>query len=134
MKFRSAQPQPDECSGQFVIRLRNYLQKWVDMAGGGTGWENVCNLLIKEQFLKSCPKDLQIHLKELDPKSLDALTSNADQYLSAHKINLSSKKGRENDGVKSSNEHQRRARETPSLRPDVQRSVRKCFFVDVQGT
>ena len=48
-KFRNAQPQPDECSGQFVTRLRNYLQKWVDMAGGGTGWENVRNLLIKEQ-------------------------------------------------------------------------------------
>ena len=132
-KFRNAQPQPDECSGQFVIRLRNYLQKWVDMAGGGTGWENVCNLLIKEQFLKSCPKDLQIHLKELDPKSLDALTSNADQYLSAHKINLCSKKGQENDGSRSSNEHQRRARETPSLRPDVQRSVRKCFLCGRPG-
>ena len=72
-------------------------------------------------------------MKELDPKSLDALTSNADQYLSAHKINLCSKKGQDNDGSRSSNEHQRRARETPSLRPDVQRSVRKCFLCGRPG-
>ena len=104
------------------------------MAGGGSGWENVRNLLIKEQFLKSCPKDLQIHLKELDPKLLDALTSNADQYLSAHKKNLCSKKVQENDGGRSSNEHQRRARKRQAHGLMSKDRCVNVFFADVQGT
>jgi len=51
VKFRSAHPHTDESSSQFVIRLKTYLQKWVDMAECGTDWEKVRELLIKEHFL-----------------------------------------------------------------------------------
>ena len=50
------------------------------------------DLIVREQFTRSCPKDLSIWLKQSNPKSLDELSRLADQYLAARNQKLSSKK------------------------------------------
>ena len=51
----------------------------------------VVNLIAREQFTSSCPKDLSIWLKQSNPKTLDELSQLAKQYLAARNQKLSSK-------------------------------------------
>ena len=41
-------------------------------------------MIVKEQFIDSCPKDLAIHLRERAPETLAKIAKIADQYLEAH--------------------------------------------------
>ena len=51
----------------------------------------VVDLIVREQFTSSCPKDLSIWLKQSNPKPLDELSRLADQYLAARNQKPSSK-------------------------------------------
>ncbi|XP_078486364.1 LOW QUALITY PROTEIN: uncharacterized protein LOC144744881 [Ciona intestinalis] len=86
-RFRETKPEVDESSEQFIVRLTNYLHKWVEMSGC-TSWDEVSTLLVKEQFVRLCPKELSFHLKEQIPKTLKDLAVIADQFLTAHGRNL----------------------------------------------
>ena len=56
---------------------------------GANDVENITEIMVREQFFASCPKDLVIHLKESSPTSLDELSELADRYLVAHARKLS---------------------------------------------
>ena len=51
----------------------------------------VVNLITREQFTNSCPKDLLIWLKQSNPQTVDELSQLADQYSAARNQKLSSK-------------------------------------------
>ena len=51
----------------------------------------VVDLIVREQFTSSCPKDLSIWLKQSNSKTLDELSRLADQYLAARNQKLSAK-------------------------------------------
>ena len=51
----------------------------------------VADLIVREQFTSSCPKDLSIWLKPSNPKTVDELSRLADQYLAASNQKMSSK-------------------------------------------
>ena len=51
----------------------------------------VVDLIVREQFTSSYPKDLSIWMKQSNTKSLDELSRLADQYLAARNQKLSSK-------------------------------------------
>ena len=42
------------------------------------------DLIVKEQFIDSCPKDLAIHLQESAPETLAKIAKITDQYLEDH--------------------------------------------------
>ena len=46
--------------------------------------EEVANMLLQEQFLEVCPKNLAVHLKEREIVSLKDLVKTTDRYLTAH--------------------------------------------------
>ena len=48
----------------------------------------VVDLIVREQFTSSCPKDLSIWLKQSNSKTLDELSRLADQYLAARNQKL----------------------------------------------
>ena len=54
-------------------------------------YTGLVDLIVREQFTSSCPKDLSIWLKQNNPKTADKLSRLADQYLAAHNQKLSSK-------------------------------------------
>ena len=83
-KFREAKPEIGESPEQFIIRLRNYLSRWIELSNTTEDFESVCNLFVKEQFTDSCPKDLAIHVRERAPSDLEELAKIAEQYLIAH--------------------------------------------------
>ena len=93
-KLRTSKPEQGESSSQFVTRLRNYLMRWIDLSGSAKTFEELVDLLLREQFIQSSSKELAVYLKERSPKSVRKMATLAECYLEAHKF--------ENKTVKSS--------------------------------
>ncbi|CAH1242361.1 ZSCAN9 [Branchiostoma lanceolatum] len=87
-KFRTELPQEGEAPDQYITRLGSYLDRWLDLAGTPKTYEGMCNKIIQEQFLDSCPVDLAVWLRERKPGSLEEIGTLSEQYLIAHDRNL----------------------------------------------
>ena len=83
-KFRASKPEVDESHEQFIVRLDRYLLRWLELSNTERSFEGLKDLIVKEQFIDSCPKELAIHLRERAPETLDQTAKIADQYLEAH--------------------------------------------------
>ena len=79
-RFRSAKPDNGESPGQFVVCLKNYLSKWIELSKTEKSFAGVVDLLVQEQFTNSCSKDLSVYLLERNLKSLKELAKLAEQY------------------------------------------------------
>ena len=90
-KFRNCAPQQGETSEQYVFRIKTYLNRWIDLSDAEETFEALKDLLLKEQFINSCPKYLGTYLKERLPLTLDEITKLADKYLKAHEKELYTK-------------------------------------------
>ena len=50
--FREVRPETEETPDQFVIRLKNYIAKWLELSGSSSeDFEALMDLIVKEQFL-----------------------------------------------------------------------------------
>ena len=84
-KFRASKPEVDENREQFIVRLDTYLLRWLEISNTERSFEGLKDLIVKEQFIDSCPKDLSFHLRELMAlETLAQIAKIADQYLEAH--------------------------------------------------
>ena len=57
-RFQEAMPETEETPDQFVIRLKNYLAKWLELSGSSPDNDALVDLIVKEQFIKACSEDL----------------------------------------------------------------------------
>ena len=83
-KFRASKPEADESPEQFIVRLDRYLLRWLELSDTDQTFGGLKDLIVKEQFIDSCPKDLAIHLRERAPETLAKIAKIADQYLEAY--------------------------------------------------
>ena len=83
-KFKTAKPEVGEAPTQFIARLESYLMRWIDLADVKKDFDRLMNLIVREQYLESCPVQLAIFLREKKPKELNKLAALAEQYLDAH--------------------------------------------------
>ena len=93
-KFRASKPEVDESPEQFIVRLDRYLLRWLELSNTERSFDGLKDLIVKEQFIDSCPKDLAIHLRERAPETLAKIAKIADQYLEAHGKHLFSSASR----------------------------------------
>ena len=93
-RFCDAKPKGQESPGQFIVRLKNYLTKWVKLAKVEEPFDRVVELMVREQFTTASPKELLVYLNERSPKTLDELVTWAEQYLMAHIKKLPSSQSR----------------------------------------
>ena len=63
-KCRASKPEVDESPEQFIVRLDRYLLRWLELSNTARTFDGLKDLIVKEQFIDSCPKDLAIHLRE----------------------------------------------------------------------
>ena len=77
-KFRASKPEVDESPEQFIARLDRYLLRWLELLDTEQTFDGLRDLIVKEQFIDSCPKDLAIHLREKAPKTLAKLAKISD--------------------------------------------------------
>ena len=89
-RFHDARPEGQKSPGQFRVRQKNYLTKWVKLAEVEESFDGVVKLMVREQFTNACPKELSVYLNERSPKTLDEQVTWAEQYLMAHNKKLSS--------------------------------------------
>ena len=56
-RFRGAKPEGQESPSQFIVKISNYFDKWVELAGENKTFKGVLELMVREHFTNSCPKD-----------------------------------------------------------------------------
>ena len=142
-RFCDAKPEGQESPGQFIVRLKNYLIKWVKLAKVEESFDGVVELMVQEQFTNACPREVSVYLNERSPKTLDELVTWSDQHLVAHNKKLSSLHPRREDvknGSRGGNSERsrivvqcfrcggkRRATECESRMPDGRRREEKRY-------
>ena len=75
-KFRKSKPKDDESPEQYITRIGNYCGGWFESAGVST-YEEIKSLIVKEQFLNMCPRNLTTHLKERSFESIPEMCKQA---------------------------------------------------------
>lgn len=83
--FYSARADVGEGQLQFMVRLENYLMKYVELSGIKKDFNELIELFVREQYLATCSKELEIFLRERSCRKLDDIAKCAEQFLSAHK-------------------------------------------------
>lgn len=83
-KFRDSKPKINETASQYIARITNYLDKWVDLVKADHSYKGMHDFLIMDQFMQSIPKHMSVFIKERKPTGLDNFTTLANQYVEAH--------------------------------------------------
>ena len=83
-KFRQSKPDKEETATQFVRRITSYLDRWVELSKTGHTYEELKDLLLREQFINACDKDLCVYLEERGAKDVQEMAHLAQSYLKAH--------------------------------------------------
>ena len=104
LKFRESKPEVGESPGQYITRLCNYLSRWMKLSKTDETFEGLRKLVLVEQFIQTCPKDLAVYLRERQIGELEEMTDRAERFLEAHGKTLLQKmlvcKRRSKDGKK----------------------------------
>jgi len=87
-RFRSAKPERGETRSQFLTRLDNYIENWIELAKVTKSYEGLKNLIVQEQYLSTCPKEMAMHLREGKPKTLTEFGNEAKNYVEAHATDI----------------------------------------------
>ena len=102
-------------------RLEHYLGRWISLSGTDESFAGLKELILKEQFLHACPRDLAIFLREQAPGDLPMMMSFAARFASAHSSSVTYEKADErpninHSGNSSANRFKQNANKT-NLRP-----------------
>ena len=90
LKFRSCRPESCETFLQFSVRLSSCFQRWFEMSKCTKSFEGLIDLMLRDQFLHVCNRDLALFLKERIPNSLTEMATLADQFREARFAKASS--------------------------------------------
>ena len=85
VRFRSSKPEGGETPLQYITRMESYLIRWLELAKMDKTYEGLKTLMLREQYINVCHKDLAMFLKERGPVDIPELARLAEQYLDAHK-------------------------------------------------
>ena len=80
-RYRESDQEEGETPDQFYARIDGYLDRWVELSGTEMSYQGLKELINKEQFIRRCPQDLAIYLKEVAPQDHDEMTKHSQQYL-----------------------------------------------------
>ena len=84
-KFRNAIPLPSEDADAFISRLEMVFDRWVELSEIEKGnYEQLRDLILRDQIYSSLHSDIVMFLKERSPKSVKEIRSLAEKYRTAH--------------------------------------------------
>ncbi|XP_069971005.1 uncharacterized protein [Penaeus vannamei] len=83
-KFRESRCKDKETYVQLVIRMEQYLDRWVTMSNVEKKYDSLFEFLVREQLLNNCGSDLRVFLKERGCETAVEMAESADRYRSAH--------------------------------------------------
>ena len=83
-RFRTVRPDHNEAILSYVAKLEHFLDGWIKLSSCEQTYAALRDLILREQFLQGCSKDLAIFLQERKLKSMKELSEAAELYRSAH--------------------------------------------------
>ena len=125
LKFRESLPEVGESPGQFLTRIGNYLERWMKMAETEETFEGLRQLVILEQFLNMCPKELAVYLKERPMENMDEVANASEKFLQAHGKTLASGQGKKEDRKSTYQQQQKTSQQKDSGGKSVK--DRECY-------
>ena len=70
-KYKKCRPENGETFQQFTTRMKSYFTRWIDMASIEKSYEGLQDLILREQLTFVCNRELELFLREREPKSLE---------------------------------------------------------------
>ena len=70
-KYKKCRSENGETFQQFTTRMKSYFTRWIDMASIEKSYEGLQDLILREQLTFICNRDLELFLREREPKSLE---------------------------------------------------------------
>ncbi|XP_062596739.1 uncharacterized protein LOC134258215 isoform X2 [Saccostrea cucullata] len=86
--FRRCRPEVGETFTQFAVRLGSYLDRWIEFGKVNKTYNGLYDLVLRDQFISICNRDLSLFLKERIPKSIEDMCMLADQFKEARHVNI----------------------------------------------
>ena len=84
LKFREVVPMPTEDISAFISRLETLFDRWVELAGVGSEFNKLRDLMLRDQIFRSLHKDLATFMKERSPKSVEEVREIGEKYTVAY--------------------------------------------------
>ena len=84
-RFHEARRDIDETATEFLGRSSGYLTRWVELAGIEQTYDQLFDLIVREQFVSTCEPHLEVFLREKKLTSVKEVGKAADLYLDARK-------------------------------------------------
>ena len=80
LKFRLTKRDSRDSYKEHVQKLEHMLKKWVELAEADESYENLFDLILREQVLNTLPTDVAIFVKDKEPESAEQIGVFATQY------------------------------------------------------
>ena len=109
-KYKKCRPENGETFQQFTTRMKSYFTRWIDMASIEKSYEGLQDLILREQLIFICNRDLELFLREREPKSLEQASKLADQYKEARYVDIVSLTYKNNERSRSRSNSESRSR------------------------
>ena len=109
-KYKKCRPENGETFQQFTTRMKSYFTRWIDMASIEKSCEGLQDLILREQLTFICNRDLELFLREREPKSLEQASKLADQYKEARYVDIVSLTYKNNERSRSRSNSESRSR------------------------
>ena len=84
-QFYTSKAEVNESPQQFITRLTSYLTRWIELAKVELTFDGFMTLVVREQYLSTCVKELELFLRERAVTDLTELAKLAEQYMDAHR-------------------------------------------------
>ena len=115
-KYKKCRPENGETFQQFTTRMKSYFTRWIDMASIENSYEGLRDLILREQLTFICNRDLELFLREREPKSLEQASKLADQYKEARYVDIVSLTYKNNERSRSRSNSESRSRSRSQIR------------------
>ena len=109
-KYKKCRPENGETFQQLTTRMKSYFTRWIDMASIEKSYEGLQDLILREQLTFICNRDLELFLREREPKSLELASKLADQYKEARYVDIVSLTYKNNERSRSRSNSESRSR------------------------
>ncbi|KAK4309527.1 hypothetical protein Pmani_018837 [Petrolisthes manimaculis] len=91
-KFRESKCGDNESFTQLVVRMGQYLERWISLSDVAKDYASLFDFLIREQLLSNCNPELRVFLKEREFNNSQDMADAADKWKSAHHYRIKSSK------------------------------------------
>ena len=77
-------PEKDETTEQFVAKISYSFERWIQLSRIGNTFDDLVDLMIREQFIVCCSKEMIAYLKEKECSSKQDILKWNKLYVQAH--------------------------------------------------